>query len=415
MKIALVCPYNMFQHTGGVQQLIQHLHDGLTKKGHEVKVITQRPTTFKGDVPDDYILFGTVRDFKNGLGFGANGIWGMPTDGDEISSILKEENFDVINFHEPWAPILAWQLLKHSKSAHVGTFHANLVDGMAAKTWPRIFTPYARGIGKKLHIITAVSPAPASLMIEKAETEFEKNLVANIKYIPNGIDLKLYRPPKKKLPLNGANTKTILFVGRLDRRKGVSFLIDAYSRLVQIMPESHLIIAGQGTQRKSLELKAKSLGLENVHFTGFVSNQEKRRLMGHADVFVSPALFGESFGIVLIEAMAMGTPVIGGRNSGYSSVLTGYGRMGLVDPKATEDFAARMALFMSEPSVRSSLIRWGLREVRQYDYSKIVNQYEQAYREAIRIRDRNKRPKIIREDEASSKKALNRLFVRRHA
>src|SRR3954470_15386604 len=131
MKIALVCPYNMFERSGGVQQLITHLHDGLVKKGHTVKVITQRPSGFKGDVPKDYILFGTVRDFKGG--FGVSGDWGMPTDREEIDKILQEENFDVINFHEPWMPILAWQMLKHSQAAHVGTFHANLIDNAAAK------------------------------------------------------------------------------------------------------------------------------------------------------------------------------------------------------------------------------------------------------------------------------------------
>lgn len=415
MKIALVCPYNMFQHAGGVQQLIQHLHEGLIKKGHEVKVITQRPASFKGEAPNDYILFGTVRDFKNGLGFGANGIWGMPADNDEISSILEKENFDVIHFHEPWAPMLAWQLLKHSKSAHVGTFHANLVDGIAAKTWPRIFTPYARGIGKKMHVITAVSPAPAAIMIQKAETESEKKLVANIKYIPNGIDSDLYKPLKRRSPLNGPNTKTILFVGRLDRRKGLSYLVEAYAKLIETMPQTHLIIAGNGTQRRNLELKVKSLQLEKVHFTGFVSDEEKRRLIGNADILVSPALYGESFGIVLIEAMAMGTPAIGGRNSGYTNVLKGYGRVGLIDPKSVKDFSDRIALFLTEPRIRNAFIRWGLKEVKQYDYPKIINQYEEAYKEAIAIRDKRKKPSLAKENEQSSKKALSRLFVRRHA
>lgn len=415
MKIALVCPYNMFQHAGGVQQHIQHLHDGLTKKGHEVKIVTQRPASFKGDVPEDYILFGTVRDLKAGLGFGANGVWGMPADGTEISTILEKEGFDVINFHEPWAPILAWQMLKHSKAAHVGTFHANLVDGTAAKTWPRIFTPYARGIGQKMQVVTAVSPAPASLLIDKAETEFEKKLVSNFKYIPNGVDLKVFKPPKKTLPLNGPNTKTIVFVGRLDRRKGVSFLVDAYTELLKTIPDTYLIFAGEGNQRKNLELKVKSLQLNNVHFSGFVSEDEKRRLMANADVFVSPALYGESFGIVLVEAMALGTPVVGGRNSGYSSVLTGYGRIGLVDPKATTDFAERLILIMTEPSVRRALVRWGLREVKKYDFPLIVDQYEAAYKEAMAIRDKRGKPRTISANGTRDKKLINRLFVRRHA
>src|SRR5574337_748044 len=154
MKIALVCPYNMFERTGGVQQLIKHLHDGLVKRGHSVKIITQKPAGFRGKIPDDYILFGVTRNFRGG--FGTDGNWGMPADGEEIANILNKENFDVINFHEPWMPVLAWQMLKHSKSAHVGTFHANLVDSAAAKSWVSVFLPYGRGIGQKMHVLTAV-------------------------------------------------------------------------------------------------------------------------------------------------------------------------------------------------------------------------------------------------------------------
>jgi len=139
MKIGLVCPYNMFERAGGVQQVVQHLHDGLTKKGHTVKIITQRPSGFKGSVPDDYILLGITRDFKGG--FGVAGNWGMPVNGEEIEQALDREKFDVINFHEPWVPILAWSMLPYSAAAHVGTFHANLIDNIAAKSWPRIFTP----------------------------------------------------------------------------------------------------------------------------------------------------------------------------------------------------------------------------------------------------------------------------------
>lgn len=413
MKIALVCPYNMFERPGGVQQVVQHLHDGLIKKGHQVKIITQRPAGFKGDVPDDYILFGTVRNFKAGIGTHAH--WGMPADGDEINKILQRENFDVIHFHEPWAPILAWQMLKHSNAAHVGTFHANLIDNSAAKSWVNVFIPYGRGIGQKMHILTAVSPAPAQLMISKAETAFEKKLVSNLKYIPNGIDLRLYRAPKKRLPLNGPSTKTIVFVGRLEHRKGLEYLLRAFAQLQQSLQNVYLIIAGEGPHRNKLEQLEKSLDLKNVHFAGYVDDDEKRRLMGNADLVVSPATHGESFGIVLIEAMAMGAPVIGGRNSGYINVLIDHGRLGLVDPKATGDFAQRMEVFVTDEKIAGLLRGWGLNDVKKYDYTKIVDQYEAAYKEAIKIRDEQRQPHLLKKDEKNHKKFVHRFLVRRHA
>ena len=108
MKIALVCPYNMLDRPGGVPQVVIHLHEGLKKKGHTVKVVTQRPSGYKGKVPEDYRLFGITRAFKVS-GFGTEGNWGMPADSDEIANYLEQEKFDVINFHEPWLPMLAWQ------------------------------------------------------------------------------------------------------------------------------------------------------------------------------------------------------------------------------------------------------------------------------------------------------------------
>ncbi len=381
MKIALVCPYNMFERAGGVHQVIVHLHKGLVKKGHVVKIITPRPTGFKGKAPADYILLGKTRAFKGG--FGTAGNWTMPTDGGEIELLLQKEKFDVINFHEPWAPMLAWQMLNYSTAAHVGTFHANLIDGAAAKSWPRVFTPYARGISQKLHVITAVSPAPASLLIAKASNKSEKEMVGNIRYIPNGIDLSIYRPFKKRLPLRGAGTKTIVFVGRLDKRKGADWLIKAYAVLANEDPTIHLIIAGEGSQLENLEALVKSLKLKNVTFTGYIDEEEKRRLMGHADLVCSPALFGESFGIVLLEAMAMGTPIIGGNNLGYINVLSGFGRLGLVDPETTRDFANRLEVFLTDKQLRKSFRSWELNEVKKYDYPKIVDQYEAAYIEAV--------------------------------
>jgi phosphatidylinositol alpha-mannosyltransferase len=410
MKIALVCPYNMFERSGGVQQLITHLHDGLVKRGHEVKVITQRPAGYKGQVPNDYILFGTVRDFKSGMG--VSGDWGMPADREEIEKILQKEKFDVINFHEPWMPILAWQMLKHSKAAHVGTFHANLVDSNSAKPWVNVFLPFGRGIGQKMHVMTAVSPAPAALILQKAEKEAEKELAKNLRFIPNGIDLKLYHPPKHRQPLNGPNTKTIVYVGRLDRRKGINYLIRAFAELEKDMPDAYLIIAGEGGLRNRLEQLAKSLGIKNIHFSGYVTEEEKRRLMGNADIFCSPAIFGESFGIVLLEAMAMGTPVVAGRNSGYINVLTGTGRLGLVEPKSVEDFSARLKLLLSDEKLHKLLRDWGLREARKYDYPKVISQYEAAYKEALEQLTNGKAKAKSHENQ---KKTIGRFFVRRHA
>ena len=214
--------------------------------------------------------------------------------------------------------------------------------------------------------------------------------------------------------MNGPGTKTIVFVGRLDRRKGLKWLIKAYVLLAAKMPNLYLIIAGEGGQLASLEEQVRSKKLRNVHFVGYVDDEEKRRLMGNADLVCSPALFGESFGIVLVEAMAMGTPLLGGNNLGYINVMSGYGRLGLVDPKSTEDFANRLGVFLTDELLRKSFRHWGLSEVRKYDYTRIVDQYEQAYIEALsKWRVERHLNGDNTNDEKSFWKTKHRLLLRR--
>ncbi len=410
MKIGLVCPYNMFEHQGGVQQLVAHLAEGLIKKGHQVKVITPRPAKYNDNAPKDYILLGTSRRISAGMATSGDVTYDLdPTD---VKNLLDTEKFDVINFHEPWAPMLARQILLKSTAAHVGTFHANLNDSAAGRSFVNVFLPYGRGIGDKMHVLTAVSDASAAVLKNKG-AGLEK--VRNIRYIPNGIDTKLYKVPKKRVALSGKGTKSILYVGRLERRKGVELLIKAFAVLQREMPEVHLIIAGEGNRRTYLEQLTHTLKLEHVQFVGYVSDEHKRYLMGNADLLCSPAMFGESFGIVLVEGMAMGTPTIGGNNNGYASVLCGHGRLGLVDAEASLDFANRMAIFLSDQAIRKIWREWASSEVKKYDYNRVVEQYELAYRGAVALAGAEN--KTTKENRGTNRfaKISNRLSVRRHA
>jgi glycosyltransferase involved in cell wall biosynthesis len=127
-------------------------------------------------------------------------------------------------------------------------------------------------------------------------------------------------------------------------------------------------------------------------------------------------MFGESFGIVLIEAMAMGAPVVAGRNSGYVNVLKGTGQLGLVDAKAAEDFADRLQLVMTDDKIARLLRGWGLSEVKQYDYPKVVDQYEAAYSEAVRVANKERNGKKAgAKDEAAKRPFIHRVLIRRHA
>jgi phosphatidyl-myo-inositol alpha-mannosyltransferase len=417
MKIALVCPFNMLDRPGGVPQVIIHLYEHFKKNGHEVKIITQRPSSFKGKVPKDYVLFGTTRTFKTN-GLGTEGSWGMPSDSAEIADYFKKENFDVVNVHEPWIPWLALQVVRNSHSVYVATFHANLVDTPGGKVWTsNLFTPFGRPFVEKMHLLTATSPASAAALLSMADMKrpLHRMLIKNLRYLPCGVELSYFKPVKKRQPLSGADTKTIVYIGRIEKRKGVEHLINAFSELVQQMPDAYLIIAGHGVQAKKLQQRVTYERIPNITFAGYVSDAERLRLLQNADLACFPSTQGEGFGIVLLEAMACGIPLLAGNNLGYVNVMKGHGRVGLVDPVATKDFANRMAVFLTDAVERRLMSEWALKEVKKYDYPKIAAQYEAAYREAIRIKERSAAKRGSKKDAKQTKSFARRIFVRRQS
>ena len=341
--------------------------------------------SFEGDTPEGYILLGTSAKFNAGLA--TDGTWTFNISADEIKEVLDREKFDVINFHEPWAPILARQMLQQSETVHVGTFHANLVDSAAAKSLVNLFLPYGKGIGEKLDLVTAVSPAPAQVLIDK---DSGHRLVKHIRYIPNGINIDTFES-QPRLALKHPKIKTILFIGRLEGRKGVKYLLRAYQELAARRKDVQLYIAGSGPDEEKLRMYVKENDIPRVTFLGFITDQDKIHHLHRADVFCSPATRGESFGIVLLEAMAAGAPIVAGDNIGYLSVMKDTGAISLVNPKDTVDFSRRLEIMAFNDDIRSVWLKWSKEYIKQFDYPKIVAEYEAAYKEAIKLHA--KRPK----------------------
>ena len=224
-------------------------------------------------------------------------------------------------------------------------------------------------------MFTAVSDAAA----EHLRTLTKEEIIT----VPNGIDYERFK--NTSLHKDKSKQKTILYLGRLEKRKGVEYLITAYRKLREYHDDVKLVIAGNGVKRKNLERLVKQYKIPDVSFTGFVPEDDKPMLMKQADLFCSPAPYGESFGIVLLESMAVGTPVVAGNNSGYSSVLTGRGRLSLVTPTATEDFYQRLELLLYDKEIRKLWINWANESIKQYDFEHVANMYEQVYKRALRI------------------------------
>jgi len=293
---------------------------------------------------------------------------------DEIDSMLEHEQFEVLHFHEPWVPVLSRQILSRSKTVNVATFHAKLPETMLSRTMAKVITPYTKPLLRHIDAFTAVSEAAAEYLLSLADVPVE--------IIPNGIVLKRFLKPAGMQRPKG-QPKTILFVGRLENRKGVTYLLDAFAQLQVREPDVHLVIAGDGPDREKLELQVEELGLKHVTFMGFVEEDVKREWLHKADLFCSPALYGESFGIVLLEAMAGSLVTVAGDNPGYESVMQGLGKLSLIDPKDTSTFSHRLQLMLFDEDLRKLWLKWANDYVRQFDYPKIVDRYEAVYEAAV--------------------------------
>lgn len=369
MKIGLICPYDM-DKGGGVREVVQALYDGLSAIGHDVRIITPRPRGTKKSTKD-VIYLGTSTDFRSPTHttsqISASG------DGSDIDAILEREKFDVLHFHEPWIPILSRQILSRSKCPNVATFHAKLPETMMSRTFAKVVTPYTRSVLKYIDSFTAVS---------EAATEYLRTLTDEpVSIVPNGIDLKNFHAPRNR---PDRKNKTILYIGRLEKRKGLIYLLKAFAILQEKDENVRLVIAGDGVDRQKLLDLTEELGIdEKVTFLGYITETKKKQLLRDADLFCSPALYGESFGIVLLEAMATGLVTVAGNNSGYASVLQGLGSVSLVNPRHVDEFAHRLKLLLNERDLRKLWRKWAHDTVCQYDYPNVVRQYEAVYQAAI--------------------------------
>jgi phosphatidylinositol alpha-mannosyltransferase len=369
MKIGLVCPYNIARG-GGVQEIVGALRAELARRGHTARIITAQPRNL-GDVDTSGLVFlGRAIDVRWPNHTTASLSSGVSMEA--VEQMIEAEKFDVLHFHEPWVPSLSRQILSLSQSVNIGTFHANVPDTMMSRTLAKVVTPYLRVVLKDLHELSAVSEAAAEYVSSLTDRP--------ITLIPNGIDLNRFSFRAHTLP---GSPKTILYLGRLEHRKGVKYLLQAYQLLAQAEKDVALIIAGDGPDREKLALFVRDMKIPNVSFLGYVNHETKVRLLATADLFCSPAVFGESFGIVLLEAMASGLVTVAGANPGYEAVMQQLGALSLVNPKDAPELARRMQLLLNEPKLRSIWQTWAKSYVKQFSYPKIVTQYERLYKTAL--------------------------------
>jgi len=376
MKIALISPYD-FAYPGGVCNHISCLEQHFTRMGHEVKIIAPASKAVS-TLGDRFIPVGKPRPVP--VSGSIARITLSPWLSSRIKAILDQERFDICHLHEPLMPMLCTTVLRLSPTPNVGTFHAS-----GGKPWYSFGTPVGKLLLKKwFHKLDgkiAVS--------EPALAYVRKYFPGDYTLIPNGVDSKHFSPSVSPIDEFVDGKLNILFVGRLEKRKGLNYLLKAYERVKQEIPNSRLIIAGPGTRlRHKYEKQVMHNGLKDVVFVGYVAYRELPRYYKTADIVCSPATGRESFGIVLLEAMAVAKPIVASNIEGYTSVLT-HGAEGLlVSPKNVEKLAQALISLLADESLRQQMGAKGRLKAGEYDWEhiaqRVLNYYHKVLNEPLR-------------------------------
>jgi phosphatidylinositol alpha-mannosyltransferase len=278
-------------------------------------------------------------------------------------SEVARRGYDLMHFHTLWNPLMPFQLATFFRGPKVATFHD--VAGPDTPPWARRMMPLGSEILRLLWLkrVIAVSPLVARYL---KDGRFE--------IIANGLTLP--RP----LPSEGERA-ALLFLGRLEPRKGVGTLLRALSLMGAEAPP--LWVAGDGPLRSELERLAADLKLRRVTFLGAVSDDRKWWLLRGARLLVAPSLGGESFGIVLTEALACGAVPLAADNPGYREVLGEKAGRLLFPVGDAPALADRLRRLLGDPAGLDALQAWGREHWKQYEWRAIVERVERVYRSAI--------------------------------
>ena len=367
MKIALVSPYD-FTHPGGVVNHILALNEQLTKMGHDVRIISPVSRAVPGD-NERFLHIGRARSIPvRGTTIRISISLRLAS---RIKEVLAREKFDIIHLHEPFMPMLCSAILRFSESANVGTFHACHGSPGYYFGWPI----------SKMMLYRRRRKLDGKIAVSKPAMDYaSKHIPGEYTIIPNGIDLGHFSPNVLPIERFCDGKINILFVGRLEKRKGLDHLLKAYRNVKKEAPDCRLIVVGPGVRfRRKYEKYVRRKGLEDVVFAGMVAYDELPRYYKTADIFCSPATGRESFGIVLLEAMALGKPVVATSIEGYASVITG-GKEGLlVSPKGSKELARALMALMTDESLRQQMGATGLITAQEYNWEKIARRVVDYY------------------------------------
>lgn len=360
MRIGMVCPYS-FDVPGGVQSHVLQLAEVMHAGGHDVSVLA--PSSPHVQLPD-YVVSGgkAVPIPYNGsvarLRFG-------PATHRMVKRWLVEGDFDVLHLHEPNAPSLSMLALMIAEGPIVATFHTSTTKSLTLSVFQGILRPWHEKIIGRI----AVSDLARRWQMEALGTDAVE--------IPNGVDVAAIEsaPLLDGYPRPG---KSVLFLGRFDEpRKGMAVLLGALPALVKRFPDIEILIVGRGDEDELREDAGKLA--EHLRFLGQVDDREKASAMRSADVYCAPNIGGESFGIVLVEAMAARTAVVASDLDAFRRVLVNGEAGRLVPVDDADALAAGLIEVLQDDALRERYVAAATEAVRRYDWSVVERQIMRVY------------------------------------
>ncbi len=292
--------------------------------------------------------------------------------GSRVRHLLEREEFDVVHIHEPFMPLLPFQFVRFSRTTNVATFHAASEGGKRLYAYSKhIIDPWMHNIhGRIAHSYSALRL-------------IGKHFPGRYRIIPSGVDCARFAEALP-LPEYLDGKRNMLFLGRLEKRKGLPFLLEAYAKIKPEMPETRLIVVGgDGGLRGVCERYVAQNRLADVVFVGYVPDEDVPRYFKTADLYCAPNTGGESLGIVLLEAMAAGTPIVASWIEGFADVIRDEQEGLLAPPRDSAALAAALRRMLSDDGMREEMGKAAGRTAQAFSWERMSAQVLRFYEETV--------------------------------
>jgi phosphatidylinositol alpha-mannosyltransferase len=371
MKIVVVCPYDI-DRPGGVQRHVLDTGAALAELGHDVTVLGPRTTTPPRAAPPGVTIERLGRARAIGLG-GTRFEVSLPLGADRhrLRALMADGGFDVAYFHTVWTPFLAPMALVSFSGPAICMFHDTPGDALTGRIMAAIFRRISKRLLPRFGAILTPSKSPQGHLAASPGQRMEVFAPCT--------DLRRFREAAPQ-PGFADGKVNILYLGRLEPRKGATILVDAYRQLRDTVSGVRLILVGAGPEEAAL--RAAAAGLPDIVFAG--APADAAPWYAGADIFCAPSPYGESFGIVLTEAMSAGKPVVAAANRGYRTVLTDEAARFLVPPGDVPALAEALKTLVQDTALRHHLGEWGRATAPSYDCRTMAPRLVEILQGAIR-------------------------------